>query len=466
MPAVVWTDASEVESTSGDTDLSARWKKIGPVVLDVLSDWTQCDGVILRTEASNAQYLLLEGYKLRDDLQHAVPEKKSLRFWNGNAFNTCFVQHYEDGSLAALSGREQESFSEHEERFLTAVHWRGSFPIVINEGHQRLAILVSFETDRPAWLTREQMSISWMAAQLTVDKEARSNDADGASGSFVQASRNLSTLIELESRENKLSALLRILSSGRGLGWHRVWLFKRDGASLSCQTCCGGVTLEEWGNGAAFASSNLIDLTDEIAHDVIEQPRQYDSLNQVCVLDNAFVVEQDWFDLGIQGNLEELLFLTPMELTNSDGHVNWLSCLNSLATSRSLAFESDERTFHCSFRLDGDEYLAVMTWSGGQSVEAAPRIVETGAILAVASELSSAQSVGDPEQDETSELLRGMLSWLGVPSVSREEFERAKIRRARLRFEQSDEYRRQLGDQMAAAKARRDQDDLARGRDG
>ncbi|MDB5387181.1 MAG: hypothetical protein JWM11_2827 [Planctomycetaceae bacterium] len=464
MPTAVWTTEDQERISQSDSNSLTKWNLAGPRVLDVLIEWTDCGCAILRAEAPNAQNMILEGYRFGGSVEasmgYSIPRTKSLRFWNGNAFTSCIVQHYPHGSLEALRGREQETFPPDEERFLNEVHWRGSFPLSAGILGQRMAIMVGFEEHQPYWLVRDQMSLSWLAAQMTVSLGMADSLPIAETDPFVQASRFVTAFPYLDSDDHRLSALLRILCSGRGLGWQRAWLMRRDGESYQCETCAGGLTLEDWGRGAHYAASSLLDLTDEVAHDIVDNPRQFDGMYRACATGRKLQVDQHCFDWSEQQNGEGTLFVVPSEMS-PEAKEYWKAKVSSHVGEALVKFEDDERICWSPFRIGSEDFVAVLTWSNLRASNSSPRIVETGVILAVASELLALTSTdGDYNPSERESLpfidnVTKVLSWLNLVPLSREELELAIIRRNRLRFENSLTHRETLREQMLAARSRR-----------
>lgn len=469
MTTAKWTTIIEDPNAVIEPTRVEKWTSAGPRVLEVLTDWTICGCAILRAEATNAQNMVLEGYKFSPNLESSVgfsiPQTKSLRFWNGNAFASCCVQHYPNGSLEAAHGRERESFTAEEAAFLSQVYWRGSFPLSVDSLGHRMAIIVALERNQPKWISRDQMALAWFAAQLTASLGIADSFPLALADPYIQACRFIPALCHLGHVEQQLAAVLRILCSGRGLGWQRVWLLKREGDSYECQTAAGGLTMEDWGEGAHFAASSFEDLTDEIAHDIIDNPRQDDGMYRACVATGPLSVGYNLFsnEASING---DALFVVPAEMT-SDERDTWKAKVT--AHCQGVRFEDDERIFYCPFRLGGSEYLAVLTWSNVRTGESPTRIVETGVILATISEMIGEQGVAfaSPAQADqdfampsvgslrfTNDVIK-ILAWLNVVPTSREELELAKIKRRRMRFENSPDYRNSMSDQMLAARTKR-----------
>jgi hypothetical protein len=432
----------------------AKWSEAGPKVLDSLGDWTHSDCVILRVEATDAQNLILDGYKFAEHVesseQYEVPRRKWLGFWNGDAFNSCAVQHHPQGTLDSHRSHLPEGQTPEIERFLSRVIWRGSFPLSLRELGQRIAILVSFDAEPPGWRSPDEIALAWLAGQLAVARHLLDNDSRLESDPFVQASRHILALSCFDSYENRLAALLRVLCSGRGLGWQRVWLMKSVNGQFECETCCGGLTLAEWGVAAAYAEANFGDLLHEIAHDVVDQPRTHDGLYRSCVLDNRLTAPQEWFDSSEKWSRSESLFFVPTEEFHSVHQ--WKSALQAIGGSQQTRIENDERFFACPINIGVDNYLVVLAWSDTRTKRVQPKVIETGVILALASQFLAAE----PPANFAGRLAH-LLSWQGIPPLDPVDLERAKARCVHTRYEQSHEVRAAIEQEMLAAAARREQ---------
>ncbi|MFO0868723.1 MAG: hypothetical protein U0935_07200 [Pirellulales bacterium] len=435
-------------------------------MLEFLADWNRCSCAIVRGEGPTATDLVLEGYRFGEDVdndqQLAVPARKSLQFFHCNPFTCCFTQHYPHGSLEFLR-KKQPTYrgSEAEERFLELVKWRATFPLSVGSSDQKMAILVSFEDTRPEWVSRANLALAWLAGQLQTVVALTGQAATEQRQELLTTAAHLVVLNYLETESLRWSALIRILCSGRSLGWQRVWIMGRHDDSLHCVLCAGGTTIDEWGRSASFASAGMSSLTEEFAHDLVEQPLTRDGLYRVCVEQQVLQVDRAVFAAKRDGQGEGAEFSVPAEM-DFDASGRWKNALAKLPGYISPEHEDDERLYCCEIDVAGKEYWILLSWSETRTRGRRPAVIETGAVLAVASELWNAQSnreslldTSSPVTDEMStegvtasglaEQLEGLVRHLGGDVPTRLEWELVKARTARLCFQGSAAHREAFG---------------------
>lgn len=452
MPDLTWTaDVTGTYEGSSDS-FDQTWARTGPRLLNALVQVSRSHcGIIRREDKNNSQELTLEGCafgdidpEMRDSF--SIPETKSLRYWSGNAFESCYIRNYPNGSYEAFTG-DSSTITEGEIRFLQAVRWRASFPLQIGEALPRLAILLSFSEEKPDWLSEEMIAFSWLAGQSIASLEFRNNSADDPHSVFVESARQLPVLSYMKSESDAFSALLRILVSGHGMGWHRIWLLKKSGDSLICQQCGGGSTYRDWANGASFVGSMFSSLLDEIAHDILAAPRRDDTLWETCLGREPLTVPASWFSKHQPKNGGEEWFLLPNEL--GENSTLWNEKLRAKASSANQEFDPCPSYSWCSISASCDEYVLVLGHWAHDRLHKRDLSIETGCLLAAASAILNwtRNDNADMEEDR-SEPLIGLLSWLGLTPVSKQDFSAARARVIGLMFQTSGEFRRSVHEEL------------------
>lgn len=455
MPELIWSALLEAPRLEPNDSFEGKWAIAGCRLLNALVDFSDCQCAIIRMEGIHSQKLALEGYafgNIESEVRNSfsIPENKSLNYWSGNAFESCFVQHYPNGSLEAYSS-DASALTDGESRFLNAVHWRASFPLQIGDELPRIAILLSLNESVPAWLKKEKVAYSWLAGQLIASQEFSNEPNGDGHAAFVESSRHLPILSYLRSENAALSALLRILVSGNGLGWHRAWLMKKSGDIYVCQQCAGGATYRDWANGASFVAEVFDDLVDEIAHDVLAEPRKKDTLWQMCAENEAFRVPATWFARKPPRSGGEEWFSLPKEMGEQDA--DWNCYLDELASSTSHEFDPCPNYHWCPFTVSGDDFVLVLGhWEFDRKFRR-DLVIESGCLISAAVEITNlivSPNDGNLEESENdeSDSICGLLSWLGMRPITRITYDGACARIVGMMFQTSGDFRRIVHDEM------------------
>lgn len=436
-----------------DNSFATSWEVARGRLLSILLETTGCNCAIIRRSGSKAEELILEDHRFNPSNnskdEHDVPLTKTIRYWGGNAFESCFVQHYPEGSLRALPNFEEVSreLTDKQKAFLNEVRWRVSFPIQVGDDIPRLAILLSYEVEKPAWLTRQLVLLAWLGSQLTVSQQFASTAKNPIHSAVVEACRATSVFSLIQPVESALAALFRILCSGRGLGWNRAWLLRRSEGNFVCEVCAGGRTFEDWVGGAKFAGDTCQTLSDEIAFELLDNARLRDSMTEA--FRGLRVPETFFHSVKPHRNGGENWFTIPVEFETNE----WAEYLDRTASTKGVQFDSSSPYYWCRLNINKDEFVLVLShWQSLLRPHQNLPVVETGATVAIAAEIISAhasQSESTDDEASASESISGFLSFAGIEPITISQLRRSRIRAMRKLYQHSEDYRFQVQSEVS-----------------